>query len=79
MSSDMKVTSIRVGPEMQNAITQIRDIMGFTSDAEVYRAAIGTQLRVARAIAADEKVLVSDQKGENIRELVFMYPGPLPK
>lgn len=67
-----KTKSFRIGKEMDDAFAEIRFNMGYATDAEVFRAAIGTQLRIARAHQNGEKVYVADADGNNIRELVFV-------
>ena len=66
--------TIRISAPARSAIDEIKKNMGYKTDADVIRYALGTQRRIAESIAKQERIFIGTDEGELLRELSFPFP-----
>jgi hypothetical protein len=67
--------SIRISPNTRAVINRIKKQFGYTTDADVIRHALGTQVRIGDSVERNEKIYVGDDTGKLLKELVFVSRG----
>lgn len=73
-TGEQRRITVRLSKSAEDAVTKIKELYG-VSDAEAIRRALATELKVAEALAKDERIWITDKDRQNPRELVFVDRG----
>lgn len=64
--------SMRLSANSRNVINEIKKNLGYKSDADVIRHALGTQARIGEAVRDGQRIYIGDKEGRLLKELVFV-------